>query len=183
MNRGSCIWWSGERPGTPLSAILSPEGEKQSEQLDRGCGYECRLRSNSSFFGRALNQIKIAEPQPDEVLKEPLEFWPGCISYRVKGALRRLEKNHRIWLLEQAATSAQVKPQGSPEGRVILRSGQWRDSAKLEIVMAAFKGSFQLNRQEVARRAEISTAPMKWRPARMNQSRALILERMRQMGW
>jgi monofunctional biosynthetic peptidoglycan transglycosylase len=40
-----------------------------------------------------------------------------------------------------------------------------------------------IDRQQAARLAAILPAPLKRRPARMNQSSALILERMRQMGW
>jgi monofunctional biosynthetic peptidoglycan transglycosylase len=39
------------------------------------------------------------------------------------------------------------------------------------------------DREQAARLAAILPAPLKRRPARMNQSSALILERMRQMGW
>jgi monofunctional biosynthetic peptidoglycan transglycosylase len=39
------------------------------------------------------------------------------------------------------------------------------------------------DRQQASRLAAILPAPLKRRPARMNQSSALILERMRQMGW
>lgn len=39
------------------------------------------------------------------------------------------------------------------------------------------------DRQQAARLAAILPAPLKRRPARMNHSSALILERMRQMGW
>jgi hypothetical protein len=31
------------------------------------------------LFGNALNPLKITEPEPDDVLKEPCAFWPGCI--------------------------------------------------------------------------------------------------------
>ena len=77
------------------------------------------------LFGRALNPLKITEPAPGEVLKEPLEFAPACTSYLVKGTLRHLPKNHKIWLLEQSPTSSQVEPQAFQEGRVILRDGHW----------------------------------------------------------
>jgi monofunctional glycosyltransferase len=40
-----------------------------------------------------------------------------------------------------------------------------------------------LNRQQAARLAAILPAPLKRRPERMNRYSALILERMRQMGW
>jgi monofunctional glycosyltransferase len=40
-----------------------------------------------------------------------------------------------------------------------------------------------LNRQQAARLAAILPAPLKRRPERMNHYSALILERMRQMGW
>jgi monofunctional glycosyltransferase len=39
------------------------------------------------------------------------------------------------------------------------------------------------DREQAARLASILPAPLKRRPARMNLSSALILERMRQMGW
>jgi monofunctional glycosyltransferase len=39
------------------------------------------------------------------------------------------------------------------------------------------------DRQQAARLAAILPAPLKRRPARMNHSSGLILERMRQMGW
>ena len=39
------------------------------------------------------------------------------------------------------------------------------------------------NREQAARLAAILPAPLKRRPARMNQYSALVLERMRQMGW
>ena len=39
------------------------------------------------------------------------------------------------------------------------------------------------DRQQAARLAAILPAPLKRRPARMNQYSAIILERMRQMGW
>jgi hypothetical protein len=78
------------------------------------------------LFGRALNPLKIDEPAPGDVLKEPLQFAPGCISYLVKGTLRRLPKNHTIWLLKKDPSSAQVKPQGFQQGRVILRNGKWQ---------------------------------------------------------
>jgi monofunctional biosynthetic peptidoglycan transglycosylase len=39
------------------------------------------------------------------------------------------------------------------------------------------------DREQAARLAAILPAPLKRRPARMNQYSALILERMRQMGW
>jgi len=39
------------------------------------------------------------------------------------------------------------------------------------------------DRQQAARLAAILPAPLKRRPARMNHLSALILERMRQMGW
>src|ERR1700683_4780313 len=40
-----------------------------------------------------------------------------------------------------------------------------------------------IDRQQAARLAAILPAPLKRRPARMNQYSALILERMQQMGW
>ena len=40
-----------------------------------------------------------------------------------------------------------------------------------------------IDREQAARLAAILPAPLKRRPARMNQYSALILERMRQMGW
>jgi monofunctional biosynthetic peptidoglycan transglycosylase len=40
-----------------------------------------------------------------------------------------------------------------------------------------------IDRQQAARLAAILPAPLKRRPARMNHYSALILERMRQMGW
>ena len=40
-----------------------------------------------------------------------------------------------------------------------------------------------IDREKAARLAAILPAPLKRRPARMNQYSALILERMRQMGW
>jgi monofunctional glycosyltransferase len=39
------------------------------------------------------------------------------------------------------------------------------------------------DRQQAARLAAILPAPLKRKPARMNSYSALILERMRQMGW
>jgi monofunctional biosynthetic peptidoglycan transglycosylase len=49
----------------------------------------------------------------------------------------------------------------------------------------AYDGTAARNtdRQQAARLAAILPAPLKRRPARMNQYSALILERMRQMGW
>jgi monofunctional biosynthetic peptidoglycan transglycosylase len=40
-----------------------------------------------------------------------------------------------------------------------------------------------IGRQQGARLAAILPAPLKRRPARMNEYSAIILERMRQMGW
>jgi len=40
-----------------------------------------------------------------------------------------------------------------------------------------------IERQQAARLAAILPAPLKRRPERMNNYSALILERMRQMGW
>jgi monofunctional biosynthetic peptidoglycan transglycosylase len=40
-----------------------------------------------------------------------------------------------------------------------------------------------IGRQQAARLAAILPAPLKRRPERMNSYSALILERMRQMGW
>ncbi|MGC1464043.1 MAG: transglycosylase domain-containing protein, partial [Terracidiphilus sp.] len=40
-----------------------------------------------------------------------------------------------------------------------------------------------IDREEAARLAAILPAPLKRRPDRMNHYSALILERMRQMGW
>ena len=49
----------------------------------------------------------------------------------------------------------------------------------------AYDGTAARNtdRQQAARLAAILPAPLKRRPARMNQYSAVILERMRQMGW
>ena len=49
----------------------------------------------------------------------------------------------------------------------------------------AYDGTAARNtdRQQAARLAAILPAPLKRRPARMNRYSALILERMRQMGW
>jgi monofunctional biosynthetic peptidoglycan transglycosylase len=49
----------------------------------------------------------------------------------------------------------------------------------------AYDGTAARNtgREQAARLAAILPAPLKRRPARMNQYSALILERMRQMGW
>jgi monofunctional glycosyltransferase len=44
-------------------------------------------------------------------------------------------------------------------------------------------GARNTDREQAARLAAILPAPLKRRPARMNQYSALILERMRQMGW
>jgi monofunctional biosynthetic peptidoglycan transglycosylase len=44
-------------------------------------------------------------------------------------------------------------------------------------------GVRNIDRQEAARLAAILPAPLKRRPERMNHYSALILERMRQMGW
>jgi len=44
-------------------------------------------------------------------------------------------------------------------------------------------GARNIGRQEAARLAAILPAPLKRRPERMNHYGALILERMRQMGW
>ena len=40
-----------------------------------------------------------------------------------------------------------------------------------------------IDRERAARLAAILPAPLKWRPERMNHYSALILDRMRQMGW
>jgi hypothetical protein len=77
------------------------------------------------LFGRALNPLKIDEPSPGDTLKEPLEFEKGLTCYRVTGTLRHLPKNHKIWLLEQLPSSAQVKPQAFQQGRVTFKNGRW----------------------------------------------------------
>jgi monofunctional biosynthetic peptidoglycan transglycosylase len=40
-----------------------------------------------------------------------------------------------------------------------------------------------LTREQAARLAAILPAPLRWRPERMNNYSANILERMAQMGW
>ena len=77
-------------------------------------------------LGRFINPLKIDHPGAGDVLKDPFEFSPGCVSYRITGTLGSLPKNHHIWLLVQLPASSQIRPQGFASGKVDYKSnGRW----------------------------------------------------------
>jgi hypothetical protein len=65
------------------------------------------LPSSGWFFGV---QIKITHPRPLETLTEPESLGKGR-SFAVRGTLKRLPKDHEIWLLTQNEATGQLWPQ------------------------------------------------------------------------
>ena len=72
---------------------------------------------------RGLN-IKISDPRPDNVLKDPRPFGSGW-RFLIRGKLKKLPRDHEIWLLTQDARNNLIWPQGS-EGVVYdSETQQW----------------------------------------------------------
>ena len=57
------------------------------------------------------NQIKITLPGNDGILSQPEDFY-GAKAYIVRGTLKRLPKNHRIWLLTEDYAGGPIRPHG-----------------------------------------------------------------------
>lgn len=57
------------------------------------------------------NGIKIVIPGSDGLLSQPEDFYGGK-AYIVRGTLKRLPKDHRIWLLTEEYAGAPIRPHG-----------------------------------------------------------------------
>ncbi len=69
-------------------------------------------------------QIEIVDPRPQAALKDPKPLGQG-ISYRVRGKLRRLTKDHRIWLLIENERTGEIWPQGFQAVQYDPSNGEW----------------------------------------------------------
>ena len=61
--------------------------------------------------------------------------------------------------------------------------GSWYLWCRVSVSLLDGIQARNIDRQQAARLAAILPAPLKRRPERMNNYSALILERMRQLGW
>jgi hypothetical protein len=70
-------------------------------------------------------RIQITSPRPRELLegKEPFEL-QGRFSYTVRGTLKRLPRDHEIWLLIEDR-SGYVWPQGFSRVQYNQQTGEW----------------------------------------------------------
>jgi hypothetical protein len=69
-------------------------------------------------------RIQIASPRPLETLVDSGKVG-GSITYRVRGTLKHLPKDHAIWLLTQDENSDHVWPQGFEAVQFDPSSGEW----------------------------------------------------------
>jgi hypothetical protein len=79
-----------------------------------------------SAFARKLtgNQIQITSPRPLEALtgRQPLgKMW----QFPVRGTLKRVPKDHEIWLLNQDERTGLLRPQGFSIVKYDPRQGTW----------------------------------------------------------
>ena len=70
-------------------------------------------------------RIRITEPRPLETLKDPMPVGNDRIFYTVRGKLKHLPRNHRIWLLVQDDKSVRVWPQGHELVQFNRETGEW----------------------------------------------------------
>lgn len=68
--------------------------------------------------------IQITSPRPGEVLQHPQPLGKGS-SYEVRGKLKRLARDHEIWLLREDEQSREVRPQGFSAVQFDPHSGEW----------------------------------------------------------
>jgi hypothetical protein len=72
---------------------------------------------------RGLN-IKITDPRPGNVLKDPKEYGAGW-RFPIRGKLKRLTRHQEIWLLTQDARTGLIWPQGSEGVIYDGESSEW----------------------------------------------------------
>jgi hypothetical protein len=81
--------------------------------------------SLTATWGRLSgNTIRITSPSPRETLKNPERLDNGMIVYAVRGALKRLPADHRIWLLTQDEVNGWVHPHFRPAD-YYKDTGEW----------------------------------------------------------
>jgi hypothetical protein len=69
-------------------------------------------------------QIQITSPTPQQTLEHPQPLGTG-VSYEVRGRLKKLPRDHRIWLLCEDERSGRVWPQGFYSIQFNQYSGEW----------------------------------------------------------
>lgn len=69
-------------------------------------------------------RIQITSPRPLETLKDPKPFG-NAVSFAVEGTLKRLPKDHTIWLLTQDETSGLIWPHGFEPVQYDRSGGKW----------------------------------------------------------
>jgi len=70
-------------------------------------------------------RIQIMSPRPLEVLQDPKPLDPERVSYAVRGKLKRLPRDHEIWLLTEDHRSGRVWPQGFEPVQFDREKGEW----------------------------------------------------------
>jgi hypothetical protein len=68
--------------------------------------------------------IEITSSRPGELLQNPQPLGNGS-SYAVRGKLKRLPRDHEIWLLREDEQSGEVRPQGFSAVQFDPHSGEW----------------------------------------------------------
>lgn len=77
-------------------------------------------------------QIQITFPRSGQALIHPEPLGP-IRSFEVRGKLKRLPKNHEIWLLREHEVTRKVWPQGFPSGLVRYDPGQGEWSGRVAV--------------------------------------------------
>jgi hypothetical protein len=75
-----------------------------------------------SVIGR---QIEITSPAPQQTLEHRQPLGAEFSSYEVRGRLKKLPRDHRIWLLREDERSGVVWPQGFSPVQFNPHSGEW----------------------------------------------------------
>lgn len=71
------------------------------------------------------DRIKITSPANEDWLSDDPDEKFGILSFRVRGTLRRLPKDHRIWLLRQEVGNKDLFPQGFAQTDYEPLTGNW----------------------------------------------------------
>ena len=69
-------------------------------------------------------EIKITNPSPGQTLSAP-EPLGSSFSYSVQGSLKRLPKDHQIWLLSEPEPSGKIWPQSFFSAQYNRHQGTW----------------------------------------------------------
>lgn len=69
-------------------------------------------------------QIQIMSPAPQQTL-EHRQFLGAGFSYEIRGRLKKLPRDHRIWLLREDERSGRVWPQGFSPVQFNPDTGEW----------------------------------------------------------